>query len=165
VDDDTAALAELAERTLAVLDRVRYLVLGTSDPDGRPRVSPVYFVPHGTDLYWVSHPQTQHSANLRRDPRVSAVVHDSTLEPGRGAAAYVVGLAREVGADELAAHLPHAFDPARGGRAFGVSELTGAADLRLYLLSVSRLEAHVPAGHPVLGTGRDRRVEIPPPAG
>jgi nitroimidazol reductase NimA-like FMN-containing flavoprotein (pyridoxamine 5'-phosphate oxidase superfamily) len=153
--------AELAAAARALLDRIRYLVLATTDPDGRPRVSPVYFVPRAyADLYWVSHPETHHSANLRRDPRVSAVVHDSSVVPGQGTAAYVDGTAREVPAAELAAHLPHAFDPARGGRSFTAPELTGDADLRLYVLRVERAEVHVPAGHPALGTGRDRRVAV-----
>jgi hypothetical protein len=144
-----------------VLDDVRYVVLGTVDPDGRPRLSPVYFCPHRhIDLYWVSHPHTHHSANLGRDDRATGVVFDSTVAPGAGRAVYVAGRAREIPADELAARCEVAFDPGRGARAFRPDELTGAADLRLWVLHVGTWEVHVPAGHPILGTGRDRRVLV-----
>ena len=146
-----------------VLDEQRYVVLGTVDPDGRARLSPVYFTPHRyEDLYWVSHPATQHSANLARDDRASGVVYDSTLPPGVGRAVYVSGRAREIGPEELDDHCPVAFDARRGGRAFGVHELTGDADLRLWVLRVDSWEVHIPAGHPTLGTGRDRRLPVDP---
>jgi hypothetical protein len=155
--DDLRAMAR------DVLDHVRYVVLGSVDPDGRTRVSPVYFTAHRyADLYWVSHPDTQHSANLTRDDRVSGVVYDSTLPPGEGRAVYVGGRAREIVDHELDEHLPMAFDPRRGGRAFASDELAGAADLRLWVLHVEAWEVHIPAGHPTLGTGRDRRLAVDP---
>ena len=68
-----------------VLDRIRYIVLGTIDDDGRTRTSPVYFTPHSyQDLYWVSHPDTHHSHNLRRDHRLSGVVFDFDRGARRG---------------------------------------------------------------------------------
>ena len=158
------ATPDLGQLARDVLDSVRYVVLGTIDEDGRTRTSPVYFTPHRyEDLYWVSDRTTHHSANLHRDPRVSGVVFDSTLPPGRGQAVYVTGTAREVPEDELDQHLPVAFDPERrGGRRFGPEELVGDADLRLWVLRVERWEVHVAAGHPTLGTGRDRRVPADP---
>jgi len=145
-----------------MLDSVRYVALGTVDADGCPRVSPVYFVHRDyTVLYWVAHPETHHSATLWRDPRVSGVALDSTVPPGPlVSAVYVVGRAREIPPDQLPAHLPHAFDPSRGGRSFSAAELTGNADLRLWVMQVEQCEVHVGAGHPTLGTGRDRRVPV-----
>jgi len=148
-----------------VLDGVRYVALGTVDEDGRPRVSPVYFVHHGyTDLYWVSYDDTHHSVNIARDGRVSGVVFDSTVAPGPDTrAVYVVGRARQMAADELDEHLGHAFDDARGGRAFTRDELTDPGDpIRLYVLHVERCDVHVRAGDPELGTGRDRRIPVDP---
>nr|WP_274388138.1 pyridoxamine 5'-phosphate oxidase family protein [Salsipaludibacter albus] len=149
-----------------VLDEVRYVVLGTIDEDGQTRTSPVYFVPHGyQDLYWVSDPNTHHSRNLERDDRVSGVVFDSTVPPGpRQRAVYVTGTAKEVQADEIAQHLPKAFDPGRGGRAFAAEELTGDADLRLWVLNVHTWEVHIRAGDPIHGSGTDRRVAVDPRA-
>ena len=158
-------MTDLEQQAREVLDGVRYVALGTTDEDGRARVSPVYFVHRGyTDLYWVSYADTHHSANLARDDRVSGVVWDSTVPPGPDQrAVYVVGVAREVAAEELDEHLPHAFDAARGGRAFTRDELTDPADpVRLYVLHVERCEVHVRAGDPELGTGRDRRIAVDP---
>ena len=161
MDDTTPDLAAMARD---VLDGVRYVVLGSIDEDGRARTSPVFFTPHGYEhLYWVSHPRTHHSLNLVRDARASGVVFDSTLPPSAGRAVYVAGSAREIPADELEAHLPVAFDPeGRGGRAFAPDELAGTADLRLWVLHVVSWEVHIGAGHPQLGTGRDRRVPVDP---
>ena len=160
---DETSTPDLNAMARDVLDRIRYVVLGTIDEDGRTRTSPVYFTPHRyEDLYWVSHPETHHSHNLARDGRLSGVVFDSTVVPGQGRAVYVTGSAREVPADELQQHLPHAFDDARGGRAFSIDELTGDGDLRLWVLHVDSWEVHIGAGHPQLGTGRDRRLPVDP---
>ena len=163
---DTAA-PDLDQQARDIMDSIRYVVLGTIDEDGRTRTSPVYFTPHGyEDLYWVSNPASHHSRNLERDNRLSGVVFDSTVPPGPGTGAvYVTGSAREIPADELAQHLPHAFDPARGARAFGAEELTGDADLRLWVLHVDSWEVHIRGGHPTLGTGTDRRLPIDPRPG
>lgn len=165
MDEVNATVApDLSAMVREVVDEVRYLVLGTIDVDGRPRVSPVYFTPHRyTDLYWVSHPGTHHSVNLGRDSRASGVVFDSTVAPTGGArAVYVGGSAREVPADELEARCAVAFNPSRGGRTFAPGELAGTADLRLWVLRVDYWEVHIGAGHPALGTGRDRRVPADP---
>ena len=163
MSDETAA-PDLAAMARDVLDRIRYVVLGTIDDDGRTRTSPVYFVPHGyQDLYWVSNPESHHSHNLGRDDRVSGVVFDSTVAPSPDTrAVYVTGTAREIPADELAQHLANAFDPDRGGRAFTAEELTGDADVRLWLLRVESWDVHIPGGHPTLGAGTDRRMPVDP---
>jgi hypothetical protein len=60
---DTAARA-LAATARNVMDRIRYMMLGTIDEGGCTRTSPVYFVPHRyRDLYWVSTPTSHHSHN------------------------------------------------------------------------------------------------------
>jgi general stress protein 26 len=77
------AVPDLVASARSVMDRIRYMVLGTIDEDGRTRTSPVYFVPHRyRDLYWVSDPTSHHSHNLTRDSRLSAVIFDSTVPPG-----------------------------------------------------------------------------------
>lgn len=155
---------DLAQMARDVLDSVRYVVLSTIDEDGRTRTSPVYFTPHRyEDLYWVSDRTTHHSHNLARDARVSGVVFDSMRPPAETQAVYVTGTALEIPEDELEPHLPVAFDPERrGGRRFEPEELLGAADLRLWALHVESWEVHIRAGHPTLGTGRDRRVPVDP---
>jgi nitroimidazol reductase NimA-like FMN-containing flavoprotein (pyridoxamine 5'-phosphate oxidase superfamily) len=161
---DETATAELAAMARDVLDHIRYVVLGTIDEDGRTRTSPVYFVPHEyQDLYWVSNPTSHHSQNLERDNRLSGVVFDSTVPPGPDVrAVYLTGTAREVEAAALAQHLPNAFDPDRGARAFTAEELTGDSDIRLWVMHVDAWEVHIRGGHPTLGTGTDRRMPVDP---
>ncbi len=166
MSEDTAD-PDLDQIARDILDRIRFIVLGTIDEDGRTRTSPVYFVPHGyEDFYWVSNPASHHSHNLARDNRLSGVVFDSTVSPGPDTGAvYVTGTAREIPADELAQHVPKAFDPGRGARTFAAEELTGDSDLRLWVLHVESWEVHIRGSHPTLGTGTDRRIPADPRLG
>jgi nitroimidazol reductase NimA-like FMN-containing flavoprotein (pyridoxamine 5'-phosphate oxidase superfamily) len=158
VDDE---LAEMARR---VIDGNRYMVLGTVESDGRPRLSPVYFTPaRYRDLYWVSSPDAQHSCNVRERPDVQIVVFDSSTLPGNSEAVYLAATAREVPAEELPELVDEAFDPeTRGGRAFTVDELRGDGDLRLYVATATAYDVHVRGSHPTHGTGIDRRVATDP---
>src|ERR1700712_2911073 len=133
-----SAAPDLGQQARDILDAVRYVVLSTLDADGRTRTAPVDFTPSAyEDLYWISYDDSHHSANLARDARLSGVVFDSTQPPGEGSAVYVTGTARRVPADEVAEHVPRAFDPeGRGGRRFGPEELTGHDGLRLWVLPV-----------------------------
>jgi general stress protein 26 len=156
---------ELDEMARRVIDDNRYLVLGTLDPDGLPRLSPVYYVAaRHRDLYWVSSPDSHHSANLASRPEVRITIFDSTAEVGKGQAVYLAARARQVPDDELMDRIGEAFDPSRGARAFGREELTGDGDVRLYVAETTACEVHVPGGHPTLGTGIDRRVVAHPEA-
>ena len=152
---------ELVAMARQVIDSNRYLVLGTIEADGSPRVSPVYFgVDEYRDFYWVSSPDAVHSVNVEERPRVSAVVYDSSVHVGHGRAVYLTGRARRVPGGELPERTGVAFREHMGGRAFRTEELQGTADLRLYLLTAEAYDVHVAASHPTLGTGIDRRVRV-----
>ena len=155
---------DLAQRARTVLDAERYLVIGTVDPDGVPRVSPVFFTHDGyRDLYWVSRPDTHHSSNLMTWPWVSGVVYDSGSPVGEGRAVYVTGRAFEVPEDEVAQACEAAFAGLKpDAQAFTSEELSGPESLRLYRLRVACHEVHVAAGDPAYGTGADRRVGVDP---
>ena len=156
--------AELREMARRVIDDNRFMVLGTVEPDGRPRLSPVFFTPaRYRDLYWVSSPDAQHSRNVRERPDVQIVVFDSSRPPGHGEAVYLAATAHEVSPDELSDVVDEAFDPdTRGARAFSVDELSGDGDLRLYVATVAACDVHVRGSHPTHGTGIDRRVATDP---
>jgi nitroimidazol reductase NimA-like FMN-containing flavoprotein (pyridoxamine 5'-phosphate oxidase superfamily) len=155
---------ELREMARRVIDHNRYLVLGTVEPDGRPRLSPVFYTPaHYRDFYWVSSPTARHSRNVAERPEVEIVIFDSSVGPGQGQAVYLSALAREVPEDDLSSHLGDAFDPAtRHGVAFGVDELTGETDLRLYVATATAYDVHLRGGHPTLGRGTDSRYPTDP---
>ena len=140
----------------------RYFVLGTSHDDGHPRVSPVYFNHYEhRAFYWVSSPDAQHSRNLAADPRVNAVVFDSTVPPPQTRAVYLTGSAAEVPEEDLAVEAPRAFLQVRApARSMTPDELSGDADLRLYRLDVVATEVHARGGHPQWGMGIDTRLPV-----
>ena len=85
-----------------IIDANLYLTLGTTDPDGQPWTTPVYFAPvSGREFCWTSAADARHSRNLAERPRVSLVVFDSTVAPYRGRAVYAVGRAQELSGPAL----------------------------------------------------------------
>lgn len=145
-----------------VVDTNRYMTLGTSDPDGRPRVSPVYFTQvRYRDFYWVSAPTAHHSVNLAARPAVAVVIYDSTAAVGQGRAVYLEADAAQVPDEELPARCAEAFARVGpGARAFTAEELSGDAPWRLYVARVTRHEVHIAGRHPIYGTGTDRRLAV-----
>lgn len=157
IDDELAAMA------VAVIHDNRYLTLGTVEPDGLPRLSPVYFTQDGyRDFYWVSSPTARHSANIARQPSASAVIFDSSVPVGEASAVYLTGTAHPVSGEQLAQECSRAFRSVHpGAHAFTPSELSGDASLRLFRLRADRHEVHVRGRHPRYGTGVDTRREVP----
>nr|WP_277349966.1 pyridoxamine 5'-phosphate oxidase family protein [Nonomuraea sp. FMUSA5-5] len=146
-----------------IIDTNRYMVLGTVDPDGRPRVSPVYFAPDGYDtLYWISSPDSHHSRNLAERPEVSMVIFDSTVPVGGGAqAVYLRATAAQVPDDELDRHAETACRarfPEQ--KVFPAEELRAPSPLRLYRARVTEHAVHIRGSDPVHGNGVDSRLVV-----
>src|SRR3981081_298406 len=145
-----------------VIDSNRYMTLGTTEPDGLPRLSPVYFTHHEHhDFYWGSAPEAHHSENLARQPRIAIVIFDSSVDPGSTQAVYVGATAKEVPDIEL----PGPCDLAsrvrgRGARAFAPEELMSPARLRLYRATAISYAVHIPGSHPTYGSGVDIRLSV-----
>jgi hypothetical protein len=152
-------MEELADRARQVIDTNRYMALGTTEADHRPRVSPVYFThDRYRDFYWVSSPEARHSVNVAARPDVAIVIFDSTVPVGGGKAVYVTARAARVPDGELAAGCAAAYGGAAPGEvAFTPEELSGEADLRLYRARATSHEVHVRGGDPDYGTGIDTR--------
>jgi nitroimidazol reductase NimA-like FMN-containing flavoprotein (pyridoxamine 5'-phosphate oxidase superfamily) len=144
-----------------VIDTTRYLSLGTVDPDGRARVSPVYYAPDGYDtFYWMSAPQAHHSLNIGRQPNVSMVIFDSTQPVGSDVrAVYLLARAERVPDDELAAAAPIACRSRFPERPepFPVEWLYPPERLRLWRARVTEHSVHVRGSDPEYGTGIDSR--------
>jgi nitroimidazol reductase NimA-like FMN-containing flavoprotein (pyridoxamine 5'-phosphate oxidase superfamily) len=152
---------DLPQMARDVIDSNRYLVLGTSEDDGRPRVSPVHYNHVGyREFYWVSSPDAQHSRNIEARGDVSFVIFNSTLLPTQGnQAVYVDATAAQVPEADLAEHCARAFAVVGPGtRAFAREELSGDGDLRLYLARATRHQVHIRGReHP---SGIDARVTV-----
>ena len=155
------ALDEMARR---VIDGNTYMVLGTLDPDGQPRLSPVFYTAaRYRDFYWVSVPESHHSRNAAERAEVRLVIFDSQLPPGEGEAVYITATAQEVPQENLPELVGEAFRTDAGTQ-FSLEELTGDARLRLYVARATAYEVHVRGRHPTHGRGYDSRQEADPTA-
>ncbi|MFG1707233.1 pyridoxamine 5'-phosphate oxidase family protein [Nonomuraea sp. M3C6] len=152
----------LEEMARHLIDTTRYMALGTADPDGRPRVSPVYYAPDGyRDLYWISSPEAQHSRNIAERPEVSMVIFDSTAPIGTAQAVYLLATAERLPDDEFEQHVDQACRarfPEQ--QVFPRDRLRAPAPLRLYRARVTEHSVHVRGGDPVRGKGVDSRFVV-----
>jgi len=155
---------DLDEMARHVIDTNRYLTMGTTGPDQRPRLSPVYFTHVDyRDFYWVSSPAAHHSVNIAARPEIAIVIFDSTAPIGQGQAVYVSAQASVVADDELPQRCAEAFARVgQGAKRFGPHELSGDAVLRLYRARATSHEVHIPARDPVHGAGVDTRRLVTP---
>jgi hypothetical protein len=155
-------MSDLDEMARQVIDGNWYMTLGTSEPDGRPRLSPVYFTHAGyRDFYWVSSPTARHSANVAARPAIALVIFDSTAAIGQGRAVYVSAQAAIVPDDQLPERCAEAFARvAPGATPFEPHELIGDAVLRLYHARATSHEVHIPGRDPVYGMGIDTRRQV-----
>ena len=150
-------LADLARTTLA---RNRFMVLGTVDPSGRPRVSPVWFslVDH-RDAYWLSSPTAHHSRNIEARPEISIVVFDSSADPHTGQAVYLEANAGRVPDDELAVACDEAFRDVADDLSYTPEALRDEPFV-LYRARVTTSETHVRGRDFGDGSGSDQRVPV-----
>ena len=124
----------------AILDARSYVVLATADADGVPWASPVWFaMENSSELYWVSRPNARHSQNINLRPQIAMVVFDSTIPQDSRQAVYMTASAGQVTDPReiergVAVFTRESVRDGAGG--FGVDEVTGDAQLRLYRASV-----------------------------
>jgi nitroimidazol reductase NimA-like FMN-containing flavoprotein (pyridoxamine 5'-phosphate oxidase superfamily) len=156
----TGAMADLAALARKTLARNRFLVLGTVDPSGRPRVSPVWFslVDH-RDAYWLSSPDAHHSRNIEMRPEVSIVVFDSGADPHTGQAVYLEATASRVPDDELSDACAKAFRSVDPELSYTPESLADKPFV-LYRARVTAAEIHVRGSDFGDGTGSDQRVPV-----
>jgi nitroimidazol reductase NimA-like FMN-containing flavoprotein (pyridoxamine 5'-phosphate oxidase superfamily) len=156
----TGAMADLGELARTTLARNRFMVLGTVDPSGRPRVSPVWFslVDHG-DAYWLSSPAAHHSRNIEVRPEVSIVVFDSSADPHTGQAVYLEATASRVRDDELADACARAFRGVDPELSYTPESLADEPFV-LYRARVTASEIHVRGRDFGDGRGSDQRVPV-----
>jgi nitroimidazol reductase NimA-like FMN-containing flavoprotein (pyridoxamine 5'-phosphate oxidase superfamily) len=134
-------MTDLAATAREIIDRSRYMVLGTADEAGSPWVSPVYFaVSEYRDFFWVSLLDARHSRSIAGRPEVSIVVFDSSVPIGTGQGVYMSARAEELDGEELERGI-EVFarrSEAHGGRAWSADDVRPPAPHRLYRASVDR---------------------------
>jgi PPOX class probable F420-dependent enzyme len=62
----------------ALLDPPRVGTLGTTNPDGTPLLTPIWYARDGDEIWLVIGPKSLKARNIRRDPRVMFVVMDES---------------------------------------------------------------------------------------
>ena len=149
-------LTTLAGVARAVLDRSAYMTLATSDAEGRPWVSPVWFASedHRT-FWWVSMPDAVHSRNIATRPDVAIVVYDTAAAVGRAQAVYARASAAQVD-DPGGLDVFSRASVAAGLAAWSMDDVTAEGSVRLYravATEVSVLDA-------TIGHGRDERFVV-----
>jgi nitroimidazol reductase NimA-like FMN-containing flavoprotein (pyridoxamine 5'-phosphate oxidase superfamily) len=161
-DTDLTENEELQERARKIVDANHYLILGTTEDDGSPRVSPVWFARDDyRTFYWISSPDSQHSHNVAARPAISFVIFDSMAVPPNTGAVYVTAAAEQVPEADLADACARAFRRIREPfRAFAPEELQSPAPLRLYRARATSHAMHIPGSDPTYGRGIDYRQPI-----
>ena len=144
-----------------VIETNRFMTIGTLDPDGTPRLSPVRFVADGMrDLYWASAHRAQHSRNLALRPAIQVVIYNSAAENDRGEGVYLDAKASEVPADSIESTLARLSARRGTGQGPAPTDFRGQSPMRLYHAEVSSCDVHVSRFHPTLGTGVDLRRSV-----
>lgn len=153
-------MADMADRARQTLAGNRFMVLGTVDPSGRPRVSPVWFsVVDHRSVYWLSSLDAHHSQNIGQRPEVSIVVFDSRADPHTGRAVYLEATAELVPEEELEAACAEAFRDVAPELSFTPATLADEPFV-LYRARVTAAEVHVRGSDFGDGTGSDQRVPV-----
>ncbi|MGN6427732.1 MAG: pyridoxamine 5'-phosphate oxidase family protein [Leifsonia sp.] len=149
------------ERFARVVAANRYLVLGTTDADGRPWLSPVFFAPLGDDrLCWVSSADSRHSRNLAERPEIAITVFDSTVAVGHAEAAYVEAAAAPAPAAETSAVLAALNARLPEDRSLAPDDLVPPGPLTAYIARIDRRYVLVRGGDPERGNVLDTTVEL-----
>jgi len=121
----------------AVIDEGVFMTLATSDANGVPWASPVWFASNGySELLWVSDPSARHSRNIAARPEIAIVIFDSRQTPGDGLAVYMEARAEQAGVDGL--EVFNARGAAQGLPEWGPERVTEPARHRLYRAVVSQ---------------------------
>jgi Pyridoxamine 5'-phosphate oxidase len=151
---ETAGLRAAFERTARAS---QYLVLATSDEDGRPWACPVWYATEDfLHYFWVSRPQARHSTNLAVRTRLAITIFDSRQRPGTGEGVYLSAVAAPVpehalddGLAVFSATMERVGEPA-----WTRADVTAPAQFRLYCATA--LERFVLSAH-------DERILVPEP--
>jgi nitroimidazol reductase NimA-like FMN-containing flavoprotein (pyridoxamine 5'-phosphate oxidase superfamily) len=149
------------ERARQLLDEQQNLVLATTDADGIPWISPVFFVPdEHYELYWTSDHEARHSANIRATGRAAIVVY--RVEPGQP----VDGVYSQAQVSEVqdAEELAYAIEVMQGRRQpdkwmiESPADVSGDGPWRIYRARLESIEVRAS------GTKSDKAVALRQPA-
>jgi hypothetical protein len=74
----------------AIIDRIEYATIATTDNKGTPWNTPVYFAcDTAYAVYWGSHTDAKHSQNIHMNGQGFILIYNSTVKPGTGEGVYM----------------------------------------------------------------------------
>lgn len=82
----------------AILDKIIYATIATSEADGTPWAAP-QFIAYNKDskaIYWCAARHSQHAQNISNNHKAYIVVYDSSVGPGEGSGVYIRTVAHEI---------------------------------------------------------------------
>ncbi|MGB4759439.1 MAG: pyridoxamine 5'-phosphate oxidase family protein [Candidatus Saccharimonadales bacterium] len=128
------------ERARQLLGAVRHAAMATVNEDGSPHNTPYFFMydEKFENLYWGSHPDSQHSQNVKRTKQIFVVVYDAVE---RGGLYVQANEAYQVTAKELpeALRVHNFFRATEGKEPLPESQFKGKNPQRMYKANVTNL--------------------------
>lgn len=151
-------ISEAARLQAAFEEIVRanqYMVLATSDENGLPWASPVWYATEDfCHFFWVSHPDARHSTNLTVRAKLAITIFDSRQPPGTGEGVYLSAVGAPVPEHDLDDGIAifSGISERNGAPAWTRADVTAPARHRLY--RAAALERFVLSRH-------DERIRVP----
>jgi uncharacterized protein YhbP (UPF0306 family) len=118
-----------------IIDATRYMVIATTNDDGSPWISPVWFAHDGYhDFLWLSRPGRRHSLNIAARGAVAITIFDSTQRIGNGFGVTMSAEAAALDGEDLraATEIVSRRSVEHGGGMFGADDFAPGGTLRLY---------------------------------
>lgn len=85
------------KRVREIIETIIYLNIATVDRSAQPWNTAVFSAyDEDFNFYWGSHVDSQHSHNIKDNPKVFITIYDSTVPAGEGEGVYIQAVANEV---------------------------------------------------------------------
>ena len=147
-----------------LLGEHRYLVLGTSDRDGRPWVTPVFYTADGEHrLLWVSAPESRHSRNIAARPEVAITIYDTHAPIGGAEALYLEATAECVAGDARVEALAVLNSRLPDSHQLGTEDLEPSGPLQVYQAAITQHFVLIRGGDTRFDNVTDARLPVSPP--
>ena len=141
-----------------------YLVIATTDDDGRPWATPVFFAADGTHrIVWVSAPESRHSRNIAARPSVAITVFDTGAPVGGAEALYLEATASLVPEDRCAVAIALLNDRVPAAKHLEPADVRTAGPMRVYQATITQHYVLVRGGDTRFDSVTDARLPVAEP--
>jgi nitroimidazol reductase NimA-like FMN-containing flavoprotein (pyridoxamine 5'-phosphate oxidase superfamily) len=156
-------LMDNTEKAKKILAENIYCTVATATPEGKPWISPVFFVYDGAyNIYWASNKNALHSELIRKNPRVAIVIFDTHAPEGAGTAVYMEATTEELSKEEDVAAGIELFNARATGDDFKIkspADVTGEGVWRIYKAVPTQISL-LENGEYINGQYVDKRVPV-----